>query len=128
MNKTLFEKLTTAGKPLTMRQSVSDNIERILSCGGFLDAAIEDNSEPGSVAPNSIYRSGMEAIVDQPGVNSPELDQYRENLVKLLLRFEPRLKNVTLNGFVNMGYQSACRLKIELIDGEFEQEFIFKQK
>ena len=127
MNKTLFEKLTCAGDPYTLLQSVSVNIDRLLNCGGVLDAAIDVNGEPGRLALGSIYPKGLAAAVDQPAVNSAQQDQYRANLVKLLLRFEPRLKSVTVNRFINRGLQCVCSLKIELIGGEFEQEFVFKQ-
>ncbi|NQZ09801.1 MAG: hypothetical protein HRT35_21830 [Algicola sp.] len=125
MGKTLFEKLTCVGESITLQQSVTDNINRILNCGGVLDAV--DNGESGGVVLNSIYRNGLAAVVDQPSVNSAQQDQYRANLVKLLLQFEPRLKSVSVNHFINQGLQSVCSLKIELSCGEFEQEFVFKQ-
>ena len=128
MNKTLFEKLTCAGEPITVKQSVTDNIDRILNSGGFLDAVVDLNGDHSRAGLNGIYRNGLAFLVDQPAVNSAQLDQYRASLAKVLMRFEPRLKKVTVNSFCNQGLQSKCRLNIELVDGEFEQDFIFKQR
>jgi predicted component of type VI protein secretion system len=125
MNKTLFEKLAFAGETFTIRQSVTDNISRILNSGGFLDAAIGGNGETGRVALGSIYRNGMPSIIDQGMGNQVQQAQYRATLAKLLLRFEPRLKSVTVSRFIGQGMRSSCRLKMALMDDEFEQDFVF---
>lgn len=123
MNKTLFEKLTVGDESLTLKQSVINNIDRIFSSGGFLDA--DSDSQPGTNVLDSIYHNGVASVVEQSAMNGEQLREYRLTLAKVLLRFEPRLKNVTVSSIKSLGIGSSCRLKIELIDGEFEQDFVF---
>lgn len=127
MNKTLFEKLTKPGKPVNLRQSVTDNIERILASSGYLDADAGGMLDPGKALLESIYPGGLPYVVDKSSGNDEQLKDYRKMLRKALLKFEPRLKDVTVSSIQTCGFRSACRLKIELYDGEFEQEFVFAQ-
>lgn len=130
-NKALFEKIAFAGKSMTLKQSVIDNIDRILSCGGFLDA---DNHKQ-SISPYSkkrdpgvtdcLFRHRIKSIVEQSAMTNEQRRYYKDSIAKVLLRFEPRLRNVTVSNIVSRGVKSSCRLKIELIDFEFEQDFIF---
>ena len=125
MDKALFERLTNVSEDFSLQQSVTDNINRILCCGGFLDATTGQSVDAGREAMDSIFRNSMPSIVDQSFGNEEQQSIYRARLAKLLLRFEPRLKSVKVNSLSQVGLRSSCRLKIELIDGEFEQEFVF---
>ncbi|MFT4929472.1 MAG: putative component of type VI protein secretion system [Phenylobacterium sp.] len=127
MDKTLFEKLTGVAEDFTLQQSVTQNIDRILCCGGFLDAATGNTVDSAREATDNIFRHALPSAVDQSMGNEEQQAIYRATLAKLILRFEPRLKNVTVNNVAQVGLRSSCRLKIELVDGEFEQEFVFGQ-
>ena len=125
MKKTLFEKLTSPGEVISVRESVIQNIDRILSSGGFLDAALYSDPDTSQNRLDSIFVSGLSAIVDQSTRSADQLEHYRTTLRKVLLRFEPRLKNVTVSNIRGMGLRSTCDLKIELHDQVFEQQFEF---
>ncbi len=125
MNKTLFEKLTRPGETITLKESVVANIDHILSAGGLLDATLNGEINASRQSLGSIFVNGLSAIVDQSSNSPDQLQQYRTTLRKVLLRFEPRLKNVTVNSISGGTIQSSCQLKIELIDGEFEHQFVF---
>ena len=125
MERTLFEKLIIADVSMTLRQSVIDNIDRILGSDGFLDSenlASELNSRL-NIENNFHY--GIRSITEQSAVDSEQLQSYKESLVKILLRFEPRLVNVEVKEIFIKGIHSTCNLKIRLIDGEFDQVFVF---
>lgn len=127
MDKTLFEKLTSHDKALTLQQSVINNITNLLHFGGFLDDEIDDiNSNENSLS-GSIYPNSLSAIVDKSGANKEEFKAYQAGLEKLVLRFEPRVKSIKVSGLKHQGVQIGCNIKVELYDGEFEQHFVFNQ-
>jgi len=74
---------------------------------------------------DSIYPHAMASIVDQSAGNKEQQELYQARLEQTLLRHEPRLKAVTVYSLVNRGMKTACRLKIELVNEVFEQEFVF---
>ncbi|WDE02760.1 hypothetical protein SG34_015035 [Thalassomonas viridans] len=125
MSKSLFEKLTLAGQPLSLKQSVTNNIGRILESGGYIDAALDLRSDSGHMLTDSIYPHAMAAIVDQSAGNKEQQELYQAKLEQTLLRHEPRLKAVTVYSLVSLGMNTVCRLKLELADEVFEQEFTF---
>jgi len=127
MDKTLFEKLTCSDQTLTLKQSVINNIARLLSCGGFLDNEVNNRVEAQNGDSISIYPNSLSVIVDQSKADEDEFKKYQAGLEKLILRFEPRIKKVEVNGFRHQGMQVGCSLKIELYDEEFEQNFVFNQ-
>ena len=122
MNKTLFEKLTQTTELISLKQSVIDNIGRILGCGGFLDSGIDDFSVA-SMEGN--LNKGLGAVVDQAQDDEQQLAKYRKTIERTLLKFEPRLKGVKVTHLTHQGIQSCCQIKMVLVDGEFEQEFMF---
>jgi predicted component of type VI protein secretion system len=126
MDKTLFEKLTCSNQTLTLKQSVINNIARLLSCGGFLDDEIDQRKETTSDGSISIYPNNISAIVDQSSEDEEQFKVYQAGLEKMILRFEPRIKNVKVNNFRHQGTQVGCSFNIELHD-EFEQHFVFNQ-
>ena len=128
MRKILFERLTQPQQPFDLRHSVAENIDRILSCGGYLDEATGKGGETGRLVLDSMFRNGLASLVDQSMDNNELLTRYRAALSKVLLRYEPRLKNVTVGQFVHTGLRARCRLKLELVDDTFEQDFEFGPK
>jgi predicted component of type VI protein secretion system len=127
MNKALFEKLTMAGEEVTLKQSVTANIERILSGNGLLDADTDIAVDAAKVALDSIYRRGLPYIVDQSSASEAQMQHYRAAICDVLMQFEPRLKSVSVQALTSRGLWSSCRLKIALMDGEFERDFAFSQ-
>ncbi|WDE09387.1 hypothetical protein [Thalassomonas haliotis] len=125
MSKSLFEKLTLAGQPLTLKQSVTNNIARLLDSGGYIDAALDLRSDSGQRLTDSIYPHAMAAIVDQSAGNKEQQQLYQARLEQTLLRHEPRLKAVTVYSVLNRGMRTVCRLKIEVVNEVFDQEFVF---
>ncbi|WDD96571.1 hypothetical protein [Thalassomonas actiniarum] len=125
MVKSLFEKLTLPGQPLSLKQSVTNNIARLLDSGGYIDAALDLRSDSGHMLTDSIYPHAMAAIVDQSAGNKEQQELYQARLEQTLLRHEPRLKGVTVYSVLNQGMRTVCRLKIELVNEVFDQEFVF---
>ena len=127
MDKSLFEKLTCCKKTLTLKQSVINNISRLLNCGGFLDDEVSRKSQLASQQLNSIYPNSLSSIIDQSLDNKELLTSYQKKLQQLILRFEPRIKNVKVKSLKSQGLQMGCNLKIELYEEEFEEHFVFNQ-
>ncbi|WP_281557495.1 hypothetical protein [Thalassomonas sp. RHCl1] len=125
MAKSLFEKLTLPGQPMSLKQSVTNNIARLLDSGGYIDAALDLRSDSGHMITDSIYPHAMAAIVDQSAGNKEQQELYQARLEQTLLRHEPRLKAVTVYSVLSQGMRTVCRLKIELVNEVFEQEFVF---
>ncbi len=121
MNKTIFEKLTSS-EVVSLKQSVINNIDRILSAGSFLDGDAKEKGDLGQDLLNGFFKNGLPAIVDQAVHNGEQIHSYSKLIEKILLRFEPRLVRVKVKGFVNQGLKSFCRLRIELVTGEFEED------
>lgn len=125
MSKTLFEKLTHAGKDVSTRESVIKNVERILNFGGFLDAGVDGFTNKNFSRINGIYRSGLTAVVDQSLDNQEQIAQFQQEIVHVLKAFEPRIRDIRVINIGHLEQRSRCQLKIQLVHEDFEQDFIF---
>lgn len=125
MAKAFFEKLTCAGKEISTRESVINNVERILNFGGFLDAGVDGFSQRSFSRINGIYRNGLMAVVDQSLDNRGQIAQFQGEIVHVLKAFEPRIKDIQVLDIGHAGQRSRCQLKIQLVGGNFEQNFVF---
>lgn len=125
MAKAFFEKLTFAGQTINAKQSVINNIERILNFGGFLDAGVDGYNNQAVSAMEGIYRNGLIAVVDQSLDNQQQIKQFQQNIVQVLKVYEPRIKNVQVLNIGSVMQRSRCQLNIELAGEQFEQSFVF---
>ena len=125
MSKAFFEKLTQAGRVVSTRESVINNVERILNYGGYLDAGVDASVGPANSRLKGIYRTGLVAVVDQSLDNKDQIIQFQLEMVRVLKAFEPRIKQVEVVNIGQSELRSKCQLKIQLSDEDFEQEFIF---
>lgn len=125
MAKAFFEKLTQAGQEITTKESVVNNIERILNFGGFLDAGVDGFSHRAVSAIDGIYRNGLLAIVDQSLDNQQQIAQFQHDIIQVLKIYEPRIKKMQVLNIGYVGQRSRCQLSVELAGDNFEQSFIF---
>ncbi|WP_026971606.1 hypothetical protein [Aliagarivorans marinus] len=113
--KTLFERLTLPGEPISLVDSVRRNIQAIFDSQQLLD---------GDAASAAV--SQMPALVDQSMENGSELGSYQQRIEALILRFEPRVSGVRVKRLdVQAAGAGACELQLQLHELEIIEEFRF---
>lgn len=115
VNKTLFEKLAFPGDPVSVKESVLRNIQIIFRSRIMLDG---ENKQGGYVL--------VPAIVDQSADGAVDLSAYKDQIKKLIMRFEPRVAAVEVSSLTYQGMGAGkCGLKIKVHDIELSHDFEF---
>ncbi len=122
MSKTLFEKLLYPRADISLEQSVVNNIQHILSSGGYLDGD-KSRSER---TPEKGLRT-LPLIMDQASASGAELEATRATIKRLILRHEPRVSGVDVSIEIAHGIEGKCRLKLMIQDQEVEHMFTFQK-
>ncbi len=91
--KTLLEKIDSSCDGISQKNSVCNQVQRIISTRMYL------GSEP--VTETWVTGFGVPEIVSEYADTRNPHDDYREVLRKRLLQFEPRLKNVIVKNVNN---------------------------
>ena len=120
MSKTLFEKLDSACHQISLKESVCQQIQRIISSrsyGGF-------KSLLNSVDGQYVNAFGMATIVDQYGSND-EYKYYRQLLRQQILAFEPRLSEVEVIELSSPYSSVKCQLLLTIVGEDNNQQFYF---
>lgn len=116
IRKPLFEKLTLQEKPFDLRASVMRQIQMILSARG---KARNRQQEP------TLLDFGIPPVVDQMGADSDRLREYQQEIRRMILAFEPRVRDVEVRGSHAELLMSIVHLKVDLQETSFEEDVRF---
>lgn len=115
--KTLLEKLDTACTDFSLKESVCNQVQRIISTRMYL------GSEPDHQSWVTAF--GVPQIVDEHANVGDEHIRYKALLKQSILKFEPRVKNVEVKSMKSFSDRASCQLVLTLVEGEIEERFFF---
>lgn len=115
--KTLLEKLDTSCTDLSLRESVCNQVQRIISTRMYLgNTPIIDSWVTGFGLPEVV---GEHANVGDAHV------YYRELIREKILAFEPRLIDVQVQELTSYTDRASCQLLLQLENEEIKEQFFF---
>ena len=115
--KTLLEKLDGSCTDLSLRESVCNQVQRIISTRMYL------GSTP--IVDSWVTGFGLPEVVGEHSNVGDAHVYYRELIRKKILEFEPRLVNVKVKALTSYTDRASCKLLLQLENEELEEQFFF---
>lgn len=115
--KTLLEKLDTSCSDLSLRESVCNQVQRIISTRMYLGAKPTLNTW--------VTGFGVPEVVSEYANPGDQHAAYRALIRKKILEFEPRLIDVHVKSLKSYSDRSSCELVLTLEEGDVEEQFFF---
>lgn len=115
--KTLLEKLDASCSELSLRESVCNQVQRIISTRMYL------GQKP--VLNTWVTGFGVPEVVSEYADPGDDHALYRELIRKKILEFEPRLLDVQVKSLKSFSDRSSCQLVLTLEEGDVEEQFFF---
>ena len=115
--KTLLEKLDSSQPEISLKQSVCNQVQRIISTRMYLGA------EP--VFHSWVTGFGTPQIVDEYSHVGNQHERYQQLLREKILAFEPRVNEVKVKRLKNYSDRLYCHLVLSLDHIEIEEKFFF---
>ncbi len=117
MAKTLFEKLDGSSAALSLKESVYNQVQRIISTRTYLGSAPEVDSY--------VSGFGVPEIVDKYATSNDDHQQFRRIIRQQILALEPRVKEVEVKAIYSHTYRASCQLLLQLEEGSLDEQFFF---
>lgn len=117
VTKTLLEKLDSSCGKLSLRESVCNQVQRIISTRMYL------GSKP--VLDSWVTGFGVPLVVDEHANVGDAHDKYRALLKHKILEFEPRLQDVTVQALKIFTDRASCQLLLVVEGEEIQEKFFF---
>ncbi len=115
--KTLLEKLDSSCQSLSLKESVCNQVQRIISTRMYLGSV--------PVLDSWVTGFGVPEIVEEYSNTGNDHDEYRALLREKILAFEPRLVDVKVKKLTNYTDRASCQLLLQFKEGEIEEQFFF---
>lgn len=117
MSKTLLEKLDSSCTDLSLRESVRNQVQRIISTRMYLgDTPVFDSWVTGFGLP--------EIVNEHTNVGDAHI-YFRSLLRKKILEFEPRISDVKVMSLIHYTDRASCQLLLRLNTIDIEEQFFF---
>ncbi len=120
MSRTLLEKLDASCAGLSLRESVRNQVQRIISTRTYL------GSEP--LLDSWVTSFGMPEIVSEYSHVGDAHLSFRRVLREKILAFEPRIVDLKVTALDSSSHRASCQLHIQLEDDEIEEQFFFNNE
>jgi predicted component of type VI protein secretion system len=117
MGKTLLEKLDSRAEHISLRESVLNQVQRIISSRTFPGHSPEH--------PSYVTGFGVPEIVDQYATNSDDHGRYRGIIRRQILELEPRLTDVEVKSIESHTDRASCQLVLQMEQVSVEEQFFF---
>ena len=117
MGKTLLEKLDSQAEHISLRESVLNQVQRIISSRTYPGFSPEH--------PSYVTGFGVPEIVDQYANDSDNHGMYRNILRSQILALEPRLINVEVKSIESHTDRASCQLVLQMEQVSVEEQFFF---
>ncbi len=120
--RTLFEKLDASCEGISLKESICQQVQRIISTRSYSGEPNLSRQRDGAY----IDRFGVPEIVDQYSGSGDELAHYRQVIREQIMTLEPRLLDVEVIELNGQSGMATCQLLLTTKNESNVEQFYFQ--